>query len=86
MTEIYEQMRKVALSVMSTRIETQGMGILVQRGMATWLEVINDFQHLPRKKAATHGPEVLVPENNVHAGLINILTEIALKTMKELHP
>ena len=84
--ELYEQMRGTALSDMSTRARTRGLGVLAQRGVASWMEAVHDFAPLSKHEVPTPShsePATWIRANTVQMDLTNILVEMALKNVRE---
>lgn len=86
MIELYEQMRGTVLSEVATKTQARGIGVLVQRGVANWMEAIQDFAPLLKHEATIPNRgelATLTIANTVQVDLTNILTEIALKNVRE---
>lgn len=84
--ELYEQMRGTVLSEASTKIQTRGIGVLVQWGVANWMEAIQDFAPLSKHEAIIQNHCESTTEaiaNTMQVDLTNILAEIALKNVRE---
>lgn len=84
LTIYYEQLRQEILSSSIDRVTTKsrGAGILLSRGMANWIEVINDI-YSPIPKPVTKpiaAPTLNTPSSETRE-FTSILAEIALRNI-----
>ena len=79
--EMYEKMRETALS--NGTPKTRGVGIMVQKGIAIWMEIIKDFD-LPSKQRVELKPssKTNISENNIQIDITNLLVDIALRNLR----
>jgi hypothetical protein len=78
----YERLRSHAVAGCISGVR-QGLAVMVQRGMAAWLEQRWQFGSLPEAKSSTRlGDEQRLPGEQCDE-LIDLLTNLALTRLKE---